>query len=257
MPFTFAHPAAVMPLRRFRFLQTVPLIIGSLTPDVPYFFPERVGRWMSDSHSLYGTFFTDLPLGLALLLFTLLMREPLTALMSPRGRKVCLRSIERFDARPLHWPIAVLSILVGVWTHLAWDSITHPTGWSTLHMKALNVPIWLFGWKIPLSHLLQYVSSIFGLLVLALWFRTLTARASVPAHPDLVAPPARWLLLILIATIAIVIGGVQALRVSHDATYYHIEYLLLTRVIAWFSALYFLAGTVVMFTQRAVPEPAG
>ncbi|MGH8296134.1 MAG: DUF4184 family protein, partial [Steroidobacteraceae bacterium] len=46
MPFTLAHPAAVLPLRRAPLLRTVPLIIGSMTPDVPYFLPWRIAKYI-------------------------------------------------------------------------------------------------------------------------------------------------------------------------------------------------------------------
>ena len=46
MPFTLAHPAAVLPLRGMRFLRTAPLILGAITPDVPYYVPWNLGRFM-------------------------------------------------------------------------------------------------------------------------------------------------------------------------------------------------------------------
>ena len=102
MPFTFAHPAAILPLRRFRFLQTVPLIIGSIVPDAPYFFPTRYGRgFFPDTHTLHGTFMTCLPMGLAALALILLFRDPLTVMLGARARWVCLQSIDRFSGRPL------------------------------------------------------------------------------------------------------------------------------------------------------------
>src|SRR5262245_10831141 len=126
MPFTFAHPAAVLPLRRFRFLQTVPLIIGSIVPVLPYFLPDRWGRTaFPDSHTLYGSFQICVPLGMALLILLLLLREPLTVLLGPRLRWLFLGSLERFSERPYCWPIALLSLLVGTWTHIIWDSFTH------------------------------------------------------------------------------------------------------------------------------------
>ena len=56
MPFTFAHPAAILPLRRSRFLQTVPLIIGSMVPDAPYFFPWGVAKYFYETHTLIRLF---------------------------------------------------------------------------------------------------------------------------------------------------------------------------------------------------------
>lgn len=256
MPFTFAHPAAVLPLRRFRFLLTVPLIIGSLVPDVPYYFPHRFGRMLSDTHTLYGSFVTCLPLGMALLVLTLLLREPLTILLRARARAVCLGSIERFAARPLHWPLGLLSILIGAWTHIAWDSLTHSDGWTTARVSALSAPISLLGWHTEMNHLLQYLSSAFGLLVVALWFRAVVARSPRPATGELLPPPIRRLVLVLVCAAAMLIGAWAAWGQWYIASYYHLGYLLLTRTVAWFVLLYLAAGLLVLFNRRAVPEPA-
>ena len=71
MPFTLAHPAAVLPLRGIRFLRMAPLVIGALTPDVPYYLPlgpsGRPLRLGLDTHSLVSAFTVDLALGMALL----------------------------------------------------------------------------------------------------------------------------------------------------------------------------------------------
>jgi hypothetical protein len=256
MPFTFAHPAAILPLRRSRFLLTVPLIIGSLVPDVPYFFPTRLGREFPDTHSFYGSFTTDLPLGLALLILTLLLREPLTILLGARARWVCMRSVERFNARPLRWPIALLSILIGSWTHIAWDSFTHQTGWTTMRVAALRGSVALFGWDTTTSHLLQYVSSVFGLAVLAIWFRSLLLRVPPAVGADQSRSRARWLTLAAISFASVLIGISRALLAWHASSYYHLCYLLLTRTISWFAALYLAAGIVVLLSRRPEPEPA-
>ena len=257
MPFTFAHPAAILPLRRSRFLQTVPLIIGSLVPDVPYFFPARIGRtWFPDTHTLYGSFSMCLPLGMALLMLTLLLREPLTVLLGARARWICLRSIERFNARPLRWPIALLSVLLGSWTHIAWDSFTHQTGWTATRVAALSAPVSLFGWDTAVSHLLQYVSSVFGLVVLAIWFRRLLVRVPVTVAEDQSRPPASWRLLVMIAFVSLLIGVSKAYLVWNSGSYYHLGYLLLTRTIGCFAVLYLAAGVVTLLSRRLEPEPA-
>jgi hypothetical protein len=257
MPFTFAHPAAVLPLRRSRYLQTVPLVIGSIVPDLPYFFPSRFGRtFFPDTHTLYGSFTLCLPLGLAVLIGIILFREPLTVMLGARARWLCLQSIERFTSRPLHWPIALLSILIGSWTHIAWDSCTHEDGWTTARVAALSAPVSVFGWDTETSHLLQYVSSILGLLVLAIWFRGLLLRVPSSIGEDPTRPRASWLALVMISLVAVVIGVSRAAMSWHAATYYHLGYLLLTRTIGWFVVLYFLAGIVTLLSRRLVPQPA-
>jgi hypothetical protein len=254
MPFTFAHPAAILPLRRSRFLQTVPLIIGSMVPDAPYFFPWRVARYIFETHSLSSSFLVDVPLGMAFLIATLLLKEPLTILLGPRARWTCLRSIERFHARPLHWPIALFSILIGAWTHIAWDSVTHQTGWTAERVAALSAPVSIFGWDTETSHLLQYLSSVFGLMVLALWFRSLLKRVPAAVGSDQSRPRAMWWLLALIAITSVSIGVSRVLAAWHPGlSYYRLAYLLLTRTIGWFVALYLTAGVLVLLSRRRRP----
>ncbi|HEY3785130.1 MAG TPA: DUF4184 family protein [Steroidobacteraceae bacterium] len=257
MPFTFAHPAAVLPLRRFRFLLTVPLVIGSLVPDVPYYFPRRIAQLWNDTHTLDGSFFICLPLGMALLVAVVLLREPLTVLLSPRARAASLRSIEEFARRPMHWPIALLSLLIGTWTHIGWDSFTHPDGWTTMRVAALGAPISIFGWGTTMSHLLQYVSSVVGLVVVAEWIRRAVRRTPEPANAELLPSRTRHAILLMVAASTALIVGMLAWRQQwYLDSYYHLCYLLLTRSIAWFGTLYLGAGLAVMFNRRALPEAA-
>jgi hypothetical protein len=253
MPFTLAHPAAVLPLRRFRYLQTVPLIVGSITPDLPYFVPARFGRLMADTHTIYGSFVYDVPIGLAVILFGFLLRRPFTVLLSVRGRALCLRAMERFRDRPLAWALAPIAILIGTWTHILWDSFTHETGWMVRRVSALSAPITIGWYTGMLCHVLQYVSSVAGLAVLIIWYRRLPAPVIVPADAGTMHSYTRWMLL-LVSVVAALMGGFQALQAAmHSQTNYRIIYLLLTRSIAWFAVLYLLAGMLVMLTRKAEP----
>src|SRR5882757_8589214 len=169
MPFTFAHPAAILPLRRrFKWLQTVPLIVGSVTPDLPYFIPARLNRVTLETHSLWGSFWVDIPIGMVVLLFGFLFRRPLVALLRPRARALFLQAVEHFKDQPLHWVLAPLGILVGTWTHLLWDSFTHDHGWMVRRVAVLSAPITLGDYTGTLCHALQYVSSIAGLLIMTI-----------------------------------------------------------------------------------------
>jgi Domain of unknown function (DUF4184) len=256
MPFTFAHPAAILPLRRSRLLQTIPLIIGSMVPDAAYFFPWKIAKLVPETHNLSGSFLVDVPMGMAFLIAILLLKEPLTVLLGARARFVCQRSIERFYERPLHWPIALFSILIGAWTHIAWDSVTHQTGWTAERVAALSAPVSIFGWDTETSHLLQYLSSVFGLVVLALWLWSLLKHVPDAVVADSGRLPAQRWLLALIATTSMAIGISRAWLAWHTGvvtSYYHICYLLLTRTIGWFGALYLIAGIVVVLTRRRRP----
>jgi hypothetical protein len=258
MPFTFAHPAAILPLRRrFKALQTVPLIVGSVAPDLPYFIPfipARLGRLMLETHSVWGSLWLDLPIGMVTLILGFLFRRPLVALLTPRARALCLQSVEHFRDQPLHWVLAPFAILLGTWTHLLWDSFTHDNGWGVRRVAALSAPITLGFYTGTVDHVMQYASSLAGLLILAIWFRRLPT-------PDVEAPPVgavsshtRMVLLVLVCVAAAAVGGHRALQTAEQgASNYRVIYALLTRSIMWFGALYFVVGLFVTFTRK--PEP--
>jgi hypothetical protein len=246
MPFTLAHPAAVLPLRGLKFLRTVPLIIGAITPDVPYFVPARLARFAAaETHTLTGSYTICLLLGYVLLAGVFLLRRPLTALLSPRARWLCLQSLAPFRDRPIEWAFASVAIVLGVWTHLLWDSFTHTDGWMVRRVALLRIPV-VFGWYSgTVCHVLQYVSSALGLALLALWYWRLPAPRVTAAAADATRSSVGPVLL-LVASAAVLIGGVQATEAySHLPAVYHTLNVFLTRSLAWFAVLYLVAGTVV------------
>ena len=249
MPFTLAHPAAILPLRRIRFLRTAPLVIGAVTPDVPYYLPLGPGgplRLRLDTHSLIGSCTVDLALGLALLMAVVLLREPLTVLLPARTRWLCLEELAPFRRRATAWLLAPLAILIGVWSHLLWDSFTHPEGWAVRRIPALSDRITIGWYTGEVFHILQYLSSALGLIILAWWYRRLRVPPGALAGDDsrrAHAGPA----LLLIGGAALLIGGVEALRYyshSEGAIYQTLD-VLLTRGLAWFLMLLLFAGAVV------------
>lgn len=258
MPFTLAHPAAVLPLRRLRLMRTVPLIIGATTPDVPYYLPWRISRHMPGeyTHTLLGSFTVDLPIGLLLLVGVWLLRQSLVAPLGPGARAKCAAALERFGSQPLNWALSPLSILIGAWTHLAWDSFTHADGWMVLRISALSAPVSLFSYTGELCHVLQYVSSVFGLAVLAIWFARLPAPAPYTRNGE--RPPGGPLLLAVLFTAAAAAGGLETLEhiLWHTPTRYHLFYLLITRTTAWFALLYTVAGIVIVRGRRRAAAAA-
>ena len=253
MPFTFAHPAAVLPLRHMRLMRTVPLIIGAMTPDVPYFLPWRITKHLPETtHTVLGSFTLDLPIGAALLLFLWLLRVPLAAPLGPATRAKCLGAVERFGSEPLSWALAPLSLLIGAWTHLLWDSFTHPDGWMVLRISALSAPVTVFSYTGQLCHVLQYASSVFGLVVMAIWFALLPAPAQRPNGERGGGGP---LLLAAVFAAAVVAGGFEVVLsfLPHIPATYRLIYLLLTRTAAWFALLYTVTGIIIVRWWRRTP----
>lgn len=258
MPYTLAHPAAVLPLRRLPLMRTVPLVIGAMTPDVPYYLPWRIARYipLGVTHTPLGTLSWDLPFGILLLLFVWLLRVPLAAPLGPAPGAKLVAAVERFGGRAANWALAPLSLFVGAWTHLAWDSFTHPQGWMVLRISALSAPVSLFSYTGELCHVLQYVSSVFGLAVLAIWFARLPAPASQARHAE--RPAGGPLLLAVLCVIAVAAGGLETMDhlLRHIPARYHIFYLFLTRTTAWLALLYTIAGLVIVRGRRRATATA-
>jgi len=263
MPFTLAHPAAVLPLRRIGLLRTVPLIIGAMVPDMQYFLPWRIAKHLPEvaqpyfgSHTFFGTLTFDLPVALSILLLLWLLRVPLAAPLGARGGAKCRIALERFGSRPLNWALAPLSILIGAWTHLVWDSFTHPQGWMVSRISALSAPVSFFGYTGELCHVLQYVSSVFGLAVLAIWFLLL------PAPPTRTGDAERSaggpVLLVVLLAAAALVGGFETMEhlVRNNPASYHILYLLITRCVAWFALLYTATGIFIVRGRRRAAASA-
>lgn len=249
MPFTLAHPAAVLPLRGVARLRTAPLMIGAMTPDLPDFLPGNVHRYVRVTHVFGHSYTIDLLLGYAALAAIFLLQRPLTAPLWPRARALCLHALEPLR-RPSAWVWAVPAILLGIWTHLLWDSFTHPEGWIVQRVAALGAPLTLGPYNSTVYHALQYLSSIVGLCALVLWYDRLPARrvsAAEGASHSAAGP-----VLLLVVTAAALIGGVQA--VQHFArlpSIYHTLDVFCTDALKWFAALYLTAGVVLTLEHRA------
>jgi hypothetical protein len=153
MAFPLAHPAAVLPLRRIKWLSFPALVIGAVVPDLGYLFFQ-----LDDfSHQALGSIVFGLPVGGLILAAFYGARTPVVARM-PRALR---RSVLPICERPLGplW-IAVLSLLIGIWTHVVWDSFTHNDGWVVEHLPILLTPVFEFGKRTArVCHLLWYGSS--------------------------------------------------------------------------------------------------
>jgi len=186
MPFTLAHPAAAVPLRRVLGSYAVlsALVIGSLAPDLSYFLPLRIPR--SESHSAAALFWFCLPMGLvAYLAFHVLLKGPLIALLPSylRRRVLPVADLEgRLPAAPFAG--VVLSLLAGATTHILWDAFTHTGAPAVRRLGALAGPLFPgashpeFG-----ENALQLTSTVLGFLFLAFWSLH-WLRSAVPSKND-------------------------------------------------------------------------
>lgn len=183
MPFTIAHAAAVVPLRRPLGKAGVlsALVIGSMSPDFAYFLPGSLGDF--DSHSLGSIFWFCIPIGLiAYCVFHFLLAPALVPLL-PRAFQRRLPARLARGVPPEAGPVAVVSsLLVGTVTHIGWDLFTHfhtPVVSSVPFLRALLFEIG--GYRLFVYNSLQHASSLAGLGLLAWWIGRWYRRTS-PCH---------------------------------------------------------------------------
>jgi hypothetical protein len=188
MPFTLAHPAAVIPLLRHPFVPAA-LVAGSMAPDLPYFLraaglaSTTAGDWYepflnaTHTHSP-GGLPIDLLYAVALVAAYWTIRAPITALLPP-GLAIPKPGIQA-KAQYVAW--LALSALLGVATHLLWDAFTDTD-------------------LLPAQRLLQYASTAFGLAVVGwyLWKHRDRLRTDDDAISHLSSSARRVVVTLLIA----------------------------------------------------------
>jgi len=180
MPFTVSHAAAVLPFRKLNLIWSA-FIVGSMAPDFPYIIGNI--RYRELGHRFPGLIEFTIPASLAALwLFHKVIKRPVIQLL-PAGMQERLRSQSGdFAFGGASRFLAILgSIVLGIATHVVWDAFTHPYTWPWRHFACLQ------GWvRVPFVHhrmpvflLLQYGSSLAGMLALAIWV-LLWYRRSAP-----------------------------------------------------------------------------
>lgn len=219
MPFTFSHPAIVLPLTRFsgKWISATGLILGSMTPDFEYFLRMKIqGHY---SHTLPGIFFFDLPLGLFLaFVFHNAVRDSLFDNL-PTFLSRRLTVFKRLNWNQYfrqRWPIVILSIVVGAASHLFWDGFTHRDGYFVGLFPALKNVVNIAGVGFPVCRILQHLSTLAGGVAIA-W--TLSALHADP-HLKTEVRSRYWLIVValtlLIAAIRI-LSGLHPLRFGNIA----------------------------------------
>lgn len=179
MPFTFSHPAIILPLRYLpvKWFSLTGLIIGSLTPDFEYFIRMRVQSIYS--HTVIGIFWFDLPLAILLaFLFHNLVRDPLFFNL-PKSFQSRILVFTEFDWNLYfrkNWIVVLISILIGIASHLLWDGFTHNHGYFTEQFSGLKNVFIIYGNEIPAWKIAQHFSSLIGAFFIILAFLKLLKK---------------------------------------------------------------------------------
>ena len=167
MPFTFSHPAIVLPLlnKRLKIFSSTGLIIGSIIPDFESF--VRFDEHKLYSHTWSGIFWFDLPLAIiASFIFHDIVRDPLYKNL-PNFLEKKASGYLNFQWNAYfrkHYLMIVVSMLIGISLHLLWDAFTHL---NLASPDATDSTRQIHG--MLLFKMLQDSNSILGLIIVA-WY---------------------------------------------------------------------------------------
>ena len=214
MPFTLAHVAAALPFRRLRLVWSA-LIVGTIAPDLEYF--VRFAPDDGYGHTLAGSLLLSLPLAiLTLWLFHAFVKAPLIELLPDGIQRRLVNHHREFQFRGrVRFTWIVASVLLGMATHLVWDSFTHPNTWLYRSWPVLRKPIngLVFG-TVPIYKVLQHGSTIIGLAVLLIWLLLWYRDAEVSILSEAsheIWPVRKLLIFIIMMAIALLGAGIRAL----------------------------------------------
>lgn len=258
MPFTPSHAVVALPFVRTP-LMPAAIAIGAMTPDLPLFvrgLPLHYGR----THDLAWLPATML-LALVLLLVWCAVLRPAVRELSPawlaarlpgewdRGALGALRdtlsiSAVREQGRAQRWRVAwggmlllLVSLLIGVVSHIVWDLFTHEGRWGVSAVPALEEQ-WgpLLGYK-----WLQYGSTVLGLAIIGVWALMWLAKRGAAASVTRVLPDAVlwawWISLPAVLVVAWVAGLAASGPLDADFTAAHLAYRVLPPACALWGAL--------------------
>jgi len=232
MPFTPSHAVIALPFGRTPLVPGA-IAIGAMTPDLPLFL-RGAGVPYGFTHDTRNVVWTTLIAFVLLLVWRVVLRPALVELAPDAvaarlpgawrvtGRDAALETIAA--RRRFGYPLLlVLSLLLGVLSHIGWDLFTHQGRWGVEAVPALQ-QMWgpLAGYK-----WLQHGSSAVGLLILAVFSLRWLRRRPAVAVPRLLPAWVRWtwmLSLPLVLAGAWVLGLAAFGPLTAEFTVQHLAY---------------------------------
>lgn len=183
MPFTISHAAIVVPFTNTsrQYLSATGLIIGSMVPDFFYFI--LLNPYFNSGHQWWGIFVYDIPLALVLAWLYHQVVKPILLPYLPgwAGKRMQLfRTFNWNSYFRQHYVVVLTSIVLGVLTHFFLDAFTHADGGFVTHIPFLQRDITIGQHPMKMWYLMQYLSSVAGLLLLLLFFMKIPRVDSLP-----------------------------------------------------------------------------
>jgi len=160
MPFTFVHPIAIIPIYKLskKKLDIVALAIGSVSPDFEYFIRFRL---KSDySHDLILGILFNLPIAIIIYLIS---KSKITEIILKHTTQKCHTLYSNIEYKN-KW-VVFLSIILGMYTHILWDTLTHFNPFTANNFTLLSKQINFGDSQVNVYRILQHLSNLLGATV--------------------------------------------------------------------------------------------
>lgn len=263
MPFTPSHAVVALPFVRTPLVPAA-IAVGAMAPDLPLFVRGLVPSY-DTTHSPVWLPMTVLMALVLLLLWRCLLRPAAPSLVP---RWVAERLPSSWDARPgaglretfatrdtpdrpSAWGVAlvVLSLAIGVASHLVWDAFTHEGRWGVAIIPALDEE-----WgPLPGLKWVQHGSTVIGLVILAVWGARWIAGRRRRQVVSAIAPAMRWCwwATLPVLLVAAWTGGAASLGpLTTEFTPAHLAYRVLPGAVAIWAAITVVLAVVIVFLPR-------
>lgn len=169
MPFTFTHPAAILPIYKWAHRRDllIPLAVGSMMPDFGYYYaPFEI--FNANAHTFIKSFTFCLPIGLFCLALIYFLQKGWMLLL-PSGKLRAFMQAHLPSMINLKYIVfASIAVLIGAWTHIVWDGFTHKNGFIVNMLPALNYEIYP---GVQAFRILQHLSTLAGAFVMFNFYR--------------------------------------------------------------------------------------
>lgn len=169
MPFTLAHPGAVVFMKN-KYLNLSGLVLGSMAPDFMYFILFSPSS--NFGHTILGMVILNIPLCFFLNFIYEKYIKQAFILNLPRGlsKKYSFLIDHRNTVSHIREAfIFTYSSVVGMMTHVFWDSFTHNTGYFVAKLSYLRLSIDFWNYKIYVYKICQHGSTLLGFITILIF----------------------------------------------------------------------------------------
>jgi hypothetical protein len=224
MPWTFAHPAIVLPIiavpavrKVLRPVYVLAAMLGALSPDFGYYLGS-LGPKLA-AHSLLGSVLLCIPMVWLVILLLLASYRFLLLPLAPSHQQLWNHWLtdarQGCTAQNAVW--ISLCIWCGALSHIAWDHFTHRTGWAVLHWPAVFDA--RLGAQLAVYELLQHLSTLIGSVALFVSYRNALHRSAAAATAK-----QSWFFAHRYLIGAIVVAGIVGVAAGIHAGLEHLRY---------------------------------